>query len=733
MKRKISSWVKSLFAAVLGLLIVLVISSPNNATNLLPNHLTPTQTASKQIQTDFSQLPLSFEANLGQTDGSVKFLSHGSGGHFYLTPTEAVLTLSQPQQQPNDVRHRDPLKPQPIVNTSTSVVRMQLKGANPEPQVTGLEPLPGRVNYFLGNDPKHWHTNIPTYAKVQYEQVYPGVSMVYYGNQQQLEYDFVVAPGADPNLIQLAFAGVDKLSVNAVGDLTLLVGTKLVELHKPIVYQLVNGTPQVIANNYVLQGKNQVSFHLGRYNRTQPLIIDPVLSYSTYIGGSDEDAGSGIAVDRAGNSYITGRTSSTNFPTQNPLQAAIGGGYYHVFVSKLNEKGDALVYSTYLGGSNEDTGSSITVDRAGHAYITGNTLSTNFPTKNPLQTALGGINDAFITKLNENGDALVYSTYLGGSNEDTGNSIAVDRAGNSYITGRTNSTNFPTQNPLQAAFGGGRASNDAFITKLNENGDALVYSTYFGGSNNDIGNSIAVDREGHAYITGDTSSTNFPTQNPLQTSYGDSKDAYDSSDAFITKLNENGDALVYSTYFGGSNVDSGRGIAVDRESHAYITGYTFSTNFPTQNPLQAANSGKYDAFVSKLNENGGALVYSTYLCGSNSDLGFSIAVDRAGHAYITGDTSSTNFPTQNPLQAAFGGDSPLSDAFITKLNENGAALVYSTYLGGSNSDFGRGIAVDREGHAYIIGSTFSTNFPTQNPLQASYDNRDHAFVTKLTQ
>ena len=703
------------------MLIVLVSSSPNLATFLLPNHQTSTQIASQQIQAAYTKLPLSFEANLGQTDASVKFLSHGRGGHLYLTPTEAVLTLTQQPPQSNHLTYKDPHPAKPTVNTSSSVVRMQLIGANPSPQITGVQPLPTKVNYILGNDPKHWHTNIPTYAKVKYQQVYPGVDMVYYGNQQQLEYDFVVAPGADPNQIKLAFAGVDKVSVNREGDLTLLVGTKLVQMHKPVVYQKVNGSKQVIANNnYLINSSNIVSFDLGRYDRTHPLIIDPVLSYSTYLGGNNQDFNQSITVDRAGNAYITGFTTSTNFPTQNPLQAAYGGDPGDAFITKLNPKGDALVYSTYLGGSNYDVAQGIAVDRAGNAYITGSTDSTNFPTQNPLQAAYsGGNNDAFITKLNPDGDALVYSTYLGGSNYDLAAGIDVDRAGNAYITGYTESSDFPTQNPLQAAPGGFQ---NTFITKLNPDGDALVYSTYLGGGYNEAPIGIVVDRTGNAYITGSTYSTSFLTQNPLQAANGGN------SDAFITKLNQNGDALVYSTYLGGSNNDFATGIAVDRAGNAYITGYTNSTNFPTRNPLQAADGRFQDVFVSKLNQNGDALVYSTYLGGSNNDYGQGIAVDRANNTYITGYTYSTNFPTQNPLQEASGN---FGDAFITKLNPDGDALIYSTYLGGNSTSVARGIAVDRSGNAYITGYTYSSNFPTQNPLQASDGGFQDGFVSKL--
>jgi len=390
MSTKIPSWMKVLLAALFGLVIALAASSPDYATNLLPQANVRAAISSKQLQAAYGKLPLSFEANLGQTDDSVKFLSRGSGYSLFLTPTEAVLALSTPQGKSKTISHGPAVKPQSTPNPSPTVVRMQLVDSNQHSQVTGLDPLPGIVNYFLGNDPKHWHTNIPTYAQVKYQQVYPGVDMVYYGNQQQLEYDFVVAPGADPNLIKLAFAGVNKVSVNGEGDLTLLVGTKLVQLHKPVVYQQVNGSKQVIANNnYDINSSNQVSFNLGRYDRAQPLIIDPVLSYSTYLGGSRLDNGTGIAVDRAGNAYITGYTYSTNFPTQNPLQAA-NGGINDVFITKLNQNGDALLYSTYLGGSSNDNGFGIAVDRAGNAYITGRTGSTNFPTQNPLQAAYGG-------------------------------------------------------------------------------------------------------------------------------------------------------------------------------------------------------------------------------------------------------------------------------------------------------------------------------------------------------
>ena len=744
MKRKFPSWFNVLLATVFGLTIALSFSSLKTNAYLVPHAHEQAAISQKQFQTAYGKLPMSFEANLGQVDAQVKFLAKGSGVSLFLTPIEAVLALSQQEQKPFNHSHQDVLKPQPAAKTSTSVVRMQLKGANPQPQMTGLEPLPGKVNYFLGNDPKQWHSNIPTYAKVQYQQVYPGVDMVYYGNQQQLEYDFVLAPGADPKTIKLAFQGADKLEVDSGGDLVLHTTGGQIKLHKPLVYQQVNGVKQAVRGGYQLQDKQLLSFEVGSYDATKQLIIDPVLSYSTYLGGNGNlsgDRGNGIAVDRWGNAYVTGFAGSSDFPTQNPFQ-----NFGNFFVTKLNSTGTALVYSTYLGNGGNffaDIGG-IAVDREGNAYVTGTASGPGFPTQNPFQSAYGGggfcsarryCSDAFVTKLNATGSTLVYSTYLGGSYEDNGYGIAVDKKGNAYVTGYTFSTDFPTKNPFQAGL---QNSPDAFVTKLDATGSALVYSTYLGGRNTDYGSSIAVDKKGNAYITGQTLSSNdipFPLQNPFQAA------SNGFSDAFVTKLDATGSALVYSTYLGGSDAETGSGIVVDRWGNAYVTGYTTSSDFPTQNPFQAANGGGSDAFVTKLDQTGSALVYSTYLGGSSGatnaqqEGGSSIAVGRGGNAYIVGTTYSSDFPTQNPFQATLVGP---SDAFVTKLEPTGTALVYSTYLGGSNIDIGKGITVDRSGDAYVTGNTNSSDFPTQNPFQAANGYNGpygfpNAFVTKLTQ
>ncbi|MGB2898763.1 MAG: SBBP repeat-containing protein, partial [Candidatus Acidiferrum sp.] len=412
----------------------------------------------------------------------------------YLTTTEAVLTLQRPlgygeppvglgsplvSSKRKGLGETQNAKRKERKNTAHSTLRMKLVGANVATVVEGLEPLPGKSNYFIGNDPAKWRTDIPTYAKVRYKAIYPGADLVYYGNQQQLEYDFVLAPGADPRIIRLAIAGSEKLEAGTDGGLVLRTTGGEVRLHKPIVYQQVSGTRKEVTGRYVLRGKREIGFEVAAYDANRPLIIDPVLSYSTYLGGSAGDFGNAIAVDASGNAYITGFTNSANFPTKNAFQAALGAAN-DAFVAKLDPTGSALVYSTFLGGTMNDFGNGIAVDASGNAYVTGSTNSVNFPTKNPFQAAFGGGgSDVFVAKLDTTG-SLIYSTFLGGSGDESGNGIAVDASGNTYFTGFTNSANFKTKspnNPFQAALGG---ASDAFVAKLDTTG-SLIYSTFLGG------------------------------------------------------------------------------------------------------------------------------------------------------------------------------------------------------------------------------------------------------------
>ncbi len=695
--------------------------------------------AASTAHANYGRIPLNFESNHGQTDASVNFLARGAGYTLFLKPAEAVFTL---QNSDCELRNEDgslatskaaKVKANPqsaTCITKSKVLRMKLAGADQAAAVQSSDELSGKVNYFTGNDPERWQTEIPTYARVSYTQVYPGVDIVYYGNQRQLEYDFIVAPGRDARSIKLQFDGADKVEVDAAGDLLLSLGKSVIRQPKPLVYQEVAGTRRAVDGGYVIDAERQVGFTVGVYDAQLPLIIDPVLVYSTYLGGAGGEQALEIAIDPSGNAYVTGFTNSTNFPTANALQAT-NGGFQDAFVTKINAAGTAFVYSTYLGGSSGEQARGIAVDSAGNAYITGFTGSTNFPTANAIQSTLDvGGQDAFVTKLNAAGSALVYSTFLGGvgasNSAEFGEDIAVDSAGNAYVTGSTFSNNFPVVNAVQATFGG---FTDAYVTKINAAGSALVFSTYLGGSDSEIGEGINVDSAGNVYITGDTQSTNFPTANAVQAANGGGQDA------FVTKLNAAGSAFVYSTYLGGSAQDDGEAIAPDSSGNTYLTGNTFSTNFPTANAIQPVHGGGViqDAFVTKLNAAGNAFVYSTYLGGTGGEIGFGIAVDAAGNAYIAGGTGSlTSFPTANAIQCASGGS---QDVFVTKLNSTGSAFIFSTYLGGSGVENGRGIAIDSSGGIYVGGFTRSSDFPTVNPIQSTFGGDatfGDAFVTKIS-
>jgi len=669
----------------------------------------------------YGRLPLHFEANQGQTAEQVKFLARGRGYTLFLTSTESVLVLRSPEAA-GPVNRVTPGK---VVtskrSTPSAILRLKLLGANPRPAVDGREELPGRSHYLIGSDRKRWRANVPQHARVEYREVYPGVGLTYYGNQGQLEYDFVVSPGADPGLIRLGIEGAGGMRLDADGSLRIgLKGGEVIQ-RAPVVYQEVGGVRKPVPGRFVLRGRTEVGFKVGRYDVNRPLVLDPVLLYSTYLGGSDEDQAIQVAVDTFGSAYVTGYTYSTDFPTENALQPT-SGGVVDIFVAKLSASGSALVYSTYLGGHRFDLGAAIAVDSSGNAYITGSTSSDDFPTVNPLQPEKSGGSDAFVAKLNPAGSALIYSTYLGGNDMDDGFDIAVDAFGSAILTGQTLSTDFPTADPLQAANAG---TFDAFVTKLNPAGSALVFSTYLGGSSTDLGFTAAVDASGNTYLAGATLSKNFPTANPLQGTSGGS------TDAFVTKLNASGTALVYSTYLGGSLEDFGSGLAVDSLGQAFVVGYTSSANFPTRNAFQGANAGLDDAFVSKLSAAGSSLVSSTYLGGAGRDGGLGIALDGAGRAYVSGHTTSVNFPVREPLQGANAGS---TDGFVAKLSESSMgrlALEYSTYLGGSGIDSGVRIAVDAAGNAYVIGYTNSIDFPLIGPIQDTNHGRGDLFVSKI--
>lgn len=685
---------------------------------------------------NYGGLPLSFEPNQGQTDQRVRFLSRGNGYSLFLTSTEAVLALrgsaNADRSSAGALRTTaaHPLTSTRKTSSADAVLRMTLVGANPSPEATRLDLLPGDSNYFIGNDSSKWRTDVPNYGKVRFAAVYPGVDLVYYGNQRRLEYDFVVAPAADPGAITLRFAGAERVEIDPQGELALQTGAGEVRWHKPVIYQEINGVRQTVDGRYIQKAENSVGFEIASYDPRSALVIDPVLDYSTYLGGTSNDLGNGIAVDATGNAYVVGTTFSTNFPVSVGAFQTVGTGY-DAFVAKFNSAG-SRVYATYLGGADTDTGVGVAVDALGNAYVTGVTRSLDYPvTLSAFQAAYqGGVGrlDTYVAKLNPTGNALLYSTYLGGTDDDIAMGIAVDSSntpnGNVYVTGNTTSTNFPTLN-------GFARSGYGYVTALNTTRSgisSLVYSTYLG---NVTSHAIAADLSGNVYVTGQVlcDDTNpgsaFQNCGVLNTS------------PFVMKILTTGSnsslSLIYTQILdaGSGQTSVGTGIAVDSAAPAniYVTGYTNSLVFPgaAASTIQNTNQGGNDAFVVKLN-NAGTLMYSTYLGGHGDEQPNAIAVDTVGNAYVTGQTNSGDFPSVNAIQSSFGGG-PL-DAFVAKINPLGTALKYSTYLGGVGSDWGAGIAADSSG-AYITGGTSSFNFPVANAFRGSLSGVEDAFVAKI--
>jgi hypothetical protein len=680
---------------------------------------------------DIAALPISFEPNAGQTDPSVSFLAHAPGSTLYFTDAEVVIALQtgmttgerEPASLVSAREYRSPAPREP------SVLRLQFIGAGAGRITSEGNALPGRVNYIRGQDKTKWHTNIATYPSIAYENLYPGIGLHYTGKSGNLKGTYIVNPNADPTKIKWRYAGAQSTTLDDEGRLRIDVGVAggqpvtLIE-ETPVAWQEIDGRLTPVDARYQLASDGAISFLLGSYNPAYPLTIDPTISYSTYLGGSGWDICVGIAV-RNGNAYLTGWTNSTDFPRLNAVQPTYHGGAYDVFVTQLSASGSALVYSTYLGGSDWDQAQSIAVDDQGNAYITGQTSSLDFPVLNAFQPTIGGFhNDAFVTKLDPTGSALVYSTYLGGSATDNGYRVAVDTDGSALVTGTTYSSNFPKLNPFQANLSGG---NDAFITRFTPNGQALTFSTYLGGSDVDYGNGIAIDTLGRVYVVGYTFSQDFPVLNAFQFNN------FGGSDAFVTRFNADGQTLSYSTYLGGGGQDIQANdvawvVTADAAGSTYITGETMSSSFPTRNPFQPSYGGGFqDAFVTKLTPAGSDLVFSTYLGGTGTDDGEGIAVDSAGQVYIGGSTNSANFPTRNPI-------SDHGRAFMTKFNAAGADLLFSSRFGGTRvTEFGHAMTIDAAGSIYLAGDTESQDFPVVNAFQTFNRGAYDAFVSKISE
>ena len=695
----------------------------------------------------FASVPLSFEPNQGQTHGRVKFLARGQGYTLFLTGTEAVLKL-----QASGVKSRESAG-------RASVVRMRLAGAKSSPSVTGADRMASVSNYLIGNNPSKWQSSVPHFARVRYEQVYPGVDLVYYGKQGQLEYDFEVRPGADPRVVQLQFDPAQKLSVGRRGDLVVRTNSGDLRFQAPDVYQQTAEGRRSVAGRFVLRAGNRVSFQIGDYDRSRTLVIDPVLSYSSYLGGSGNESGATVAVDAALNTYVSGATTSTDFPTTAGARQRTNAGVQNVFVSKFDSN-NVLVFSTYLGGNGTDSSVGIAVDSSFDVFVAGNTTSTNFPTSTSTAFQAGpppSGNHVFVSRLSPDGASLPYSTYLFGSGIDTASGVAADNAGNAFVTGTTTSASvtagFPaTAGAFQTTLLG---TTQFFVSKVNTNASgaaSMAYSTYFGGGNplngTATGGGIALDNSGNVYFTGATNflnisggAANFPILNAAHACLNDPSNSttcpsLSFTDAFVAKIrpNTSGAQLLYSTYIGGTADDAGTGIAVDAGGNAYITGSTSSTDWPfTTGAAQTANAGGQDAIVAKLNNPASGAVsvtYSSYLGGSQNDVGNAIAVDSTQGARIVGTTLSPSFPA--PLTVANFGPTGGGDAFVARIDTTGSGNgQYAALLGGTGPDHGTGVAVDSNGVTNVAGDTASGNFPVVTPFQAGPSGLSDAFVAKV--
>jgi hypothetical protein len=667
-------------------------------------------------------LPLHFEPNRGQADPQARFLARGPGYTLFLTASQAVF------------------------EKAPALVEMKVLGAAPDHEAVGFEPLEGKSHYLVGSDPADWITDVPQFRKVRYHEIYPGIDLVFSGTDGRLEYDFVVDPGFDPSTIELGFEGVEGARLDEAGNLVLTVVGGEVLQRRPIVYQIVDGHRQPVDGAFTLSSFSaglsianepagdapapssterpavagvEVGFDVGVYDSSLPLVIDPVLVYSTYFGSTGSDLGASVATDSAGNVYIAGQVSAADFPTTGFVPGMLTGA----FISKLNPAGSAIVYSTLISGGSLDQATAVAVDDSGNAYLAGITQYEEFPTLNAFQGSRAGQDDGFVAKLNAAGSALVFSTFLGGTADEQLNDIVLDSSGNVYVTGETRSTDFPTQNPYQGANAGG--SHDAFFTKLTGSG-AMTYSSYLGGSSEDRGRGVAVDDSGNVYLTGKVGSADFPTLDAYQ------KEQVSGIDTFVTKLNAAGSAIVYSTYFGGypGSVEA-LDIAVDSSANAYITGSAQTADLPTANAYQPESGGGTDGFVSKFSASGSVLVQSTYLGGTAEDIAYALALDESGGVLVAGSTRSLDFPTVGAVQAAKASASNGRDGFASTLGPHGRTLVFSTYLGGSDDDEARGLALDPAGFTYVVGRTLATDFPTRNAFEGSRLGSYDAFVAKL--
>ncbi|MCX8090075.1 MAG: SBBP repeat-containing protein [Verrucomicrobiae bacterium] len=694
-----------------------------------------------------ASLPFGFEELTQRAGAAPCFIARGPDSALMVSPNGVTLTLARGNLPVAASRAERTAMRHPRLVRS---VRLEFVNAAAQARMVGLEALPAHVHYLLGNDPAQWRTRLTLFSRVQVRDLYPGVDVIYYNTARRIEYDLHLAPGTDPRTIVIRVIGADALRLDTNGDLLIWLGDEDVRQPRPVAYQVDRGTRRTVHAAYRLLDSQTFGFELGAYDPALPLVIDPVLSYATFFGGAGSDIAWDLALDAAGNIYVAGESMSAGlatpgaFQTTNRMGTSLGGD---VFVAKFDNLATNLIYATYLGGSGDDAALGLAVSADGRAFLTGFTTSTNFPIANALRPAISGSKDpvfgvypmdGFVTALSSNGASLLFSTYLGGNSHDEGIGIALDPTGNIYVTGFTDSTNFPTAGSTRTNYAGGR---DAFVTKLAPGGTNFVYSFFLGGTNVDNGEGIVADSAGNAYVVGFTASTNFPLTNAIQAflnnPLADTNIVLAGNDAFLTILSPGG-ALLRSTLLGGGRDDVAFRVALDPATNVFIAGSTRSPDFPVAPPgntnlprgVSAAISIE-DVFVTKLAPDATNWTYSVIFGGRVRDEAWDVAADASGQAHLVGVTFSTNFPTADTsgfLRATNAGG---GDVFVAVLGPAGTNLVRSAYLGGRADDYGYAIKLDPAGNEYLVGRTASTNFPTVTPYQPAFAGTNDAFLAKI--
>ena len=649
---------------------------------------------------------LYFEQNIGQADPDVRFLARKGLSSLFLTREEAVISQGS--------------------STVPGAFRMRFAGAvRPDVQIRGVKQLRGKSNYFIGSDRAQWRPNVPHFGSIIYEDLYQGVDMLFYANEADaLQYDFIVDVGADPSSIRLMFDGVEGIRIDRDGRLSINAPHGELVHEKPLIYQLRAGARERVDGGFVMLSPSEIGFSVPHYDRTRPLIIDPVVLVSSYFGGSLAESAVAVDTDPAGNIYVGGTTSSVDFPTKDQFVHSMTRRHADGYLAKFSPDG-TLLYSSVFGGILGDGVMDIAVHTDGTAFATGTVQSPNFPVKNAYDSSMGGPTDAFVIKLSASGTDLEFSTFLGGSANDFANGIALDSHGAVHVVGQAASLNFPVAapGPIFQSTKGATGIYDAFVTKFNVAGSALEVSTYIGGRGDDIAKAVTLDGSGNMIVVGSTNSADFPTLNALQPALAGG------TDYFVSKLAAAGNVLLCSTYLGGRANDKPNDVTIDGVGKFYVTGVTASPDFPVNNALQPGFGGGTDAVLTKFNAAGSVSMFSTFLGGSGDEDARGVAVDQYGSLFVTGFTTSGNFPLFRELKAV----PAAQEVFITSFTNDGRKHRFSTYFGGASGEVGQGITLGRKNRIVVVGTTGSSDFPTKSAHQPALGGGNDAFLLQLTE